>query len=90
MKPLPDDLKPYRRTDTFTLETVPRGLMRDHRTKAGVWGVIHVTQGSLIYRTAKDASETLLTPDVPGIIEPEILHSVSLSDGSAFYVEFWR
>ena len=87
---LPDGLSPYRRTSTFSPATVPAGLLRDHKTKAGVWGLIQVVQGTLIYRIAATGSEQVLTPDVNGVVEPEVLHSVSLSEDAAFFVEFWR
>ncbi len=90
IRELPDGLKPYRRTDTFTPATVPVGLLRDHKTKAGVWGLIHVVQGSLTYRIAVTGVEQTLTPGVNGIVEPEVLHSVALSEDAAFFVEFWR
>lgn len=85
---LPTGLKPYRRTDSFTADTVPAGLLRDHKTKAGIWGLIHVVRGWVSYRVA--GTETTLTPGINGVIEPEMLHSVSLPDDAEFFVEFWR
>lgn len=32
---LPPGLEPYRRTDTFSEQTVPAGLLRAHSTKVG-------------------------------------------------------
>ena len=87
---LPVGLEPYRRTDTFTKATVPAGLLRDHKTKAGVWGLIQVLQGTLTYRIAATGHEIVLSPGVTGIVEPAILHSVALSDDAEFFVEFWR
>lgn len=45
MKTLPEDVRPYRRTPTFTESTIPPSLLMDHTTKPGVWGVIHVVTG---------------------------------------------
>ncbi len=90
LQELPEGLAPYRRTDTFSPATVPAGLLRDHKTKAGVWGLIQVVQGTLIYRIAVTGREQVLAPGVNGIVEPEVLHSVSLSEDAAFFVEFWR
>ena len=42
---LPDNLVPYKHTDMFTETTVPAGLLRDHNTKEGVWGLIRVDDG---------------------------------------------
>ncbi|MFZ0494390.1 MAG: DUF1971 domain-containing protein, partial [Methylocella sp.] len=35
---IPPGYVAYRRTPVFTRETVPAGLLRSHRTKAGTWG----------------------------------------------------
>lgn len=93
MPRLPDGVEPYRRTPEFTEETVPAGLRREHRTKAGVWGRICVRAGSLRYRILSDPpAEFVLDPDTPGIIEPEVPHEVELRPGQrvAFHVEFLR
>ena len=91
MKPLPDNAAPYKRTPTFTEVTLPQALRRDHATKAGVWGVIHVEQGRLRYEIA-DTGETieLTAGDDRGIVEPEVRHRVTPVGDVRFYVEFHR
>ncbi len=64
MKTLPETISAYKKTPVFTAETVPKGLLADHQTKAGTWGLITVLEGELDY-TITDASR-----------EPEILHHV--------------
>jgi tellurite resistance-related uncharacterized protein len=89
--PLPPNLTPYRSTPVFTAETIPAGLLRDHNTKAGVWGLIHVTAGVLLYRILETGAEHQLTPETPpGVVEPEQLHSVEPLGAVTFYVEFWH
>jgi tellurite methyltransferase len=90
MKRLPQGLKPYKRTPTFSAETVPAALLRDHSTKSGVWGLIHVVSGEVIYRIAEAGVEYRLDPDVLGVVEPQSLHSVELSEQAEFFVEFWK
>ena len=90
MTKLPEAAKPYRRTPTFTETTVPAGLLKDHKTAAGVWGVINVLSGVLSFRRPDDPDAVLLTPGRPGIVEPEALHAVRPVGGVSFYVEFWR
>jgi tellurite resistance-related uncharacterized protein len=94
MPTLPRAVKPYRRTDTFTPATIPAGLLRSHATKAGVWGLIHVLEGHLIYRVTdprRAPVEKVLSPDqAPGIIAPGVLHEVEPIDEVRFYVEFHR
>ena len=45
MKTLPANVKPYQRTNIFTRETIPAGLLRDHQLKTGTWGKIQVSKG---------------------------------------------
>jgi len=87
---LPPDVAPYRRTPIFSVETVPQGLLRDHKTAAGVWGVIHVVTGVVTYRVAEDDAVYELTPAFDGVISPGQIHSVALSPDASFYVEFHR
>lgn len=39
--------EPYRSTPVFDENTLPGGLRKEHRTKAGVWGIIRVLEGRL-------------------------------------------
>jgi tellurite resistance-related uncharacterized protein len=88
---IPSGYEPYRRTPTFTHESVPKALLERHTTKAGVWARIHVVVGSLDYVLHEpfDARERL-TPNAPGIVPPEVEHHLELSDPVSFYVEFMR
>lgn len=91
MKQLPEGVAAYKRTPVFTQETLPAGLRREHATKAGVWGLIHVESGRLRYEIAGDGSVVELVPgDPPGVIEPEVLHSVTPIGDVRFFVEFHR
>jgi len=91
---LPNDVRPYRRTDVFTEATVPAALRRAHNTKAGVWGLIHVLEGRLAYRItdpSRPPSEQMLTPEGPlGVVEPGVLHEVEPLGAVRFFVEFHR
>ena len=91
---LPPDVNPYKRTPEFTEATVPAGLLRDHDTKDGVWGLIHVLEGRLAYRVTdprRPPVETVLTPtSEPGVVEPTIRHAVEPLGPVRFFVEFHR
>jgi tellurite resistance-related uncharacterized protein len=90
MNKIPASFAAYRKTPTFTPETVPKGLLREHRTKAGVWGKIVVLKGSLRYRILRDpVEEHVLRPDRHGVVEPEVPHEVAFLDDGEFYVEFY-
>ena len=89
---LPPDLEPYKRTAAFTQFTVPAGLLADHSTKDGVWGLIHVEEGKLRYLVTdprRASTDELLTPETaPGLVEPTILHRVEPIGMVTFHVEF--
>jgi tellurite resistance-related uncharacterized protein len=88
---LPDDCVAYRKTAVFTQDTVPAGLLRAHRTAAGVWALIHVLDGRLLYRINEPTtSELVIEPGVPGVIEPAVSHEIAPLGMSRFYVEFHR
>lgn len=88
---LPAGHAPYKRTRDFDQLSIPDGLKKDHSTKPGVWGVIHVLAGRLRYIVEPPlASERLLEPGVPGIVVPEVLHRVVPEGPARFFVEFYR
>jgi len=86
---LPEDFAAYKRTPEFSPGTIPAGLRKAHATRPGVWARIHVLQGRLAYRIEDWQVDTVLTPEHPGIVVPELPHSVEPLDGDTrFYVEF--
>ena len=89
MKNLPNDVKAYSRTNTFTHETVPQKLLKNHNTKVGTWGVIHIEQGEIEY-TIEDNEVVILSKDKLGIIEPTIPHYITPLGEVSFYLEFYK
>lgn len=90
MRTLPNHLSAYKKTPVFAWETVPASLTRDHSTKAGTWGLIHVLAGTLELRIPSTSELVRLAPGTPGVIEPEVPHRVVLEPATRFYVEFYR
>ena len=86
----PDNFIPYKKTPVFTEESLPSGLKNDHSTKVGIWGKIIVIEGKLQYRVASLNTDVELFPGEPGIVLPEIIHSVTPLDMVKFYVEFYK
>lgn len=86
---LPRDVTPYKRTPTFDQDTMPAGLRHEHRTKAGVWGLIQVIEGRLRYRIIDPSSEQVLSPERPGVVQPEQRHEVEPLGKVRFFVEFY-
>lgn len=92
MKSLPRDAVVYKRTREFSEATVPGTfLTRSHTTKAGVWGQIRVVDGALRYRILEpEVEEHVLTPEQPGVVEPEVPHQVEPVGPVRFFIEFLR
>ena len=76
----------------FTKDTIPKGLLKEHNTKRGTWGVINVSKGQLQYQINEPTlSIHIIDATTKGIIEPQIRHQVTpLSDDLQFIVEFYR
>ena len=89
MKKLPETVAAYHRTDLFTEDTVPSGLLKNHSTKDGVWGLIQVEKGQLEY-TIEDKEVHILSPGKNGVVEPTVLHHVKPLGDVAFSVEFYK
>ena len=87
---MPEGLVAYKRTAEFDERTIPAGLRKDHSTKPGVWGLIHVLSGRLRYHVDALGREFLLTPGDPGVVVPEVLHHVDPDGPVRFFVEFHR
>jgi tellurite resistance-related uncharacterized protein len=81
--------KPYRSTPVFDETSLPAALRREHRTKAGAWGVIRVLEGEVIYTILDPAGEQRLTPECPGLILPEQPHFVTPVGPIRMQVEFY-
>jgi len=86
---LPDGLTVYKRTPEFNQDTIPAGLRREHRTKDGVWALIRVVEGRLLYRTLSPHEEQILTPDIFGVVAPQQAHEVQPLGQVRFFVEFY-
>ena len=92
MPTLPVDVVAYRRTPTFTEQSTPAGLCRDHQTKSGVWGRITVLSGTLDYVITEPGYEAVhrLDQTRPGIVVPRQKHHVEPRGEVRFFVEFHR
>jgi len=91
MQALPLSVAFYKRTPEFDQTSVPKGLLRSHSTKAGVWARIRVLDGELLFRILEpEAVEHLLVPGRDGIAAPEQRHEVEPRGAVRFRVEFLR
>lgn len=95
MKTLPAKVVKYSQVPkgkVFTKDTIPRGLLKEHNTRAGTWGVINVSRGQLRYQINEPVESVhIIDSQTKGIIEPQVKHEVAaLSDDLEFVVEFYR
>jgi len=84
----PEGLSEYKRTPEFTQDTIPKGLLKNHTTKLGTWGKIHVLEGELLYSPEGQMSIRVGTGETANI-PPEMLHSVAADNKVCFYVAFY-
>jgi len=99
MASLPNNVVKYSQVPSgsrksFTRTTIPKGLLRQHNTKEGTWGVINLSSGRLRYTVDEGphAGVYNLDANTNGIIEPQVHHSVAPIDEEDvdFVVEFYR
>jgi len=80
-----------KRTPEFNENSIPKGLLKAHTTKAGVWGKIVILEGILQYKINKPKEETIMLDVVKfGVVEPTIPHQVKPMGPVRFYVEFYH
>lgn len=84
------DVPPYKRTRAFTQDTLPKGLLAAHTTKAGVWGRVVVEAGAVDLVFEADGRRVRCAPGSPGDIPPEVPHHLELRGPVQLFVEFRR
>ena len=92
MTSLPDTVSPYRTIGPFTEDTLPVGLLKEHSTKAGVWGLLEVAEGQIRYIVTEEGHEAshLLTKGRPGVIVPQQNHHLELVGPVRFQITFHK
>jgi len=91
MKAFPEGVSRYGGTPEFSDGAIPASLLRSHSTKAGTWAKIVVLEGRLRYRILEPEPEEIeLSPERPGIVEPEVAHEVEAIGRVRFRVDFYR
>ncbi len=90
MKQLPGEVSLYAKSPEFNQDTIPENARGSHRTKPGTWAKISILEGRLLYRVLEpDTREYELSPENPGIVEPEVAHQVVPVGPVRFFIEFY-
>ncbi|TEW55779.1 DUF1971 domain-containing protein [Psychromonas sp. RZ22] len=95
MMNIPEDFVNYKTTPLFTKTNIPKLFLFEHNTKAGVFGKICVTSGSLKFfgfreRRGEIEKEVIINAGETGISPPEYWHKVEfLTDDTEFKVQFY-
>lgn len=91
MKAIPESINPARRTPEFDEGSIPKGFLKAHQIKAGMWAKIVIVEGRLQYTINEPEEEVIiLDTETFGVIEPTILHEVKPMGPVKFYVEFYE
>lgn len=86
---LPNNVTTFRRSSVYTQDNIPKVLFDSHHTKNNVWAVIHVQKGELAYHVDQDSrTQTLVKPDTPCVIEPEVDHHIEAIQDVEFFIEY--
>lgn len=85
------DLRVYRRIGPFDAETLPKGLLGEHRLKAGSWGRLTVLSGSVIFQWDDGTKERHIRTQSDAItMPPEAPHHLELRGPVKLAIEFLR
>lgn len=85
---LPDGAVGFKSTPVFDQDTVPKGLLKDHSLKPGVWGKLVISEGSILFQ--EGGLEKRITPTDEWFVLPEVVHNVTLCGPVRFQIEFLR
>ena len=87
---MPADLVPGRGPLNFDQDTIPDALQREHSLGAGLWGNLHVLEGSLRFVDLAGGQERLVSAPDTVIIRPGQPHKVVLEGDVRCRIDFFR
>ena len=87
---LPGGLRPRGRSPEWDAPSLPAGLRREHRLAAGVWGLLVVREGRLVFRArVTPPFERVLEAGTAQPIPPGVEHAVTPDDDARVFIEFF-
>lgn len=88
---LPAGLSAYRVVGPFDSESLPEGLLREHRLKEGVWGLLHLLEGNVRF-VWDDAGggEVVLAAPTEMVVPPTVPHHLEHDGDFRLTITFHR
>ena len=87
---LPDGVVLVRTTPTFDATSVPAGLRQAHRVATGVWGLLRVLDGEVVFVMETTGERRTVAAGEEQVIPPDADHHVEPSAEARFEVAFYR
>lgn len=88
---LPTDVHCYRVVGPFNETSLPDGLVKEHRLKPDVWGLLTLLEGNIAFVwDDEEGGETMLSAPATFIVPPEVPHHLRLSGPFQLTVGFHR
>jgi tellurite resistance-related uncharacterized protein len=80
--------QPYRSTAVFDQDSLPAALRREHSTKAGTWGAIHLLDGELRLHIVDPPQLRHLSQGDTAVVAPGQVHWVELLGPMQMRIDF--
>jgi len=91
MRAFPENLTFHRRTPDFEHNSVPPGILGQHRISEDVWGKVMVSEGNLTYRILEpNIEEYIIDTENFGVVAPQAAHQVEINGPVKFHIEFYH
>jgi hemoglobin len=91
LREVPDGLVCDQQSPLYSHENLPNALQTSHRLKPGVWGLLRVREGSLVFTLdGKTAHTILLNSGEQLVVEPELAHHVTCLGPALLQIDFYR
>lgn len=88
---LPPGATLYKMVGPFDANSLPEGLKREHRLKAGAWGLLNLLEGEIAFVwDDADGGDVLLSAPATIVVPPEIPHHLQLTGPFSLSIGFHR
>jgi tellurite resistance-related uncharacterized protein len=88
---LPSDAACYRQIGPFNQDSLPAGLLAEHRLKEGVWGVLTVLDGAIGFSwDDADGGKVEIAAPASIVIPPTVPHHIDIRGPFILRIGFHR